>query len=225
MWVGDQFNQNHLFSTTHQEFFENALQIQHEFRPHWKAELFFQFGKQFGDGADSTVASNTPAIETPAAAAACSHLTAGDWTDGVYTYGNVTRNACTSNFTGASYNSEEGRVTYEFNKKLNATFRVEQFHNPNGFFGQPMFASWNNYNSAGPPIWSSAVKGSFNDVTWGANYNPDVHFRIRPEIRYDWQSGNYGFPAFGQNNLLISTWTGGTKSSQVTAAIDTVFYF
>jgi len=247
LWISDQLPQNHVFSTTHQMFFENALQIKHEFRPKWTVEAFFQFGKQFGNGADGSDGTNvTISTYTPAGPDVCgapSFISVDQYS------ATVSLPACKTGFTGASYVSEEGRVTYEFNKKLNATFRIEQFHNPNAFFGEPMFAALNYpwyaglsgqdcYNSGGsgdycyegPPIWGAA-KGSFNDISWGANYNPNVHFRIRPEIRYDWQSGNYGVPLFGQNNLLIWTnpsdthYTSNTESSQLTAAIDTVFYF
>ena len=243
LWVSDQLNAQHLFSTGHQMMFENALQVMHEFRPKWKVEALIQFGKQFGDGAATT-------IET---------FTAGGLSYGLCEYvsyeysATLTIPACKNHFTGASYLSYEGRVHYEFNKKLNATFRIEQFRNPNAYFGQPMFAALNypsytglsanastgcwSYSEStcydGPPIWGAA-KGAFNDITGGINYNPVKWMRIRPEIRYDWQSGNYGIPLFGQNNLILYTdsattsngfFTNNTESSQVTAAVDTVFYF
>jgi hypothetical protein len=244
-WNGQLAN-DHLFSATHQMFFENALQITHEFSPKWKADILFQFGKQFGDGADTTVATYTPA--GPNVCGAPSIVS-------VYEYSpTVIRPDCRTNFTGASFDDITFHVTYSFNKKLNASFRIEQMHDPNGYFGEPPFSglSYPSYTGLsatscssgdlahqsqqscyyyeGPPVWN-AIQGAHNEVTGGINYNPNVHFRIRPEIRYDWQSGSYGIPAFGQNNLLIyntdtdtSPYTT-TSSSQVTAAVDTVLYF
>jgi hypothetical protein len=242
LWVNDQLANDHIFSATHQMFFENALQITHEFGPKIKADILFQFGKQSGDGAATTVATYSPAGPD-----ACGLL--------YYYTPTIVRPLCRGGgsdfnpgapaFNGASYDSITAHVTYSFNKKTNASFRIEQFHNPNAYFGEPPFAAINYpwytgkyqatgecydseaYCYPGPPVWG-AVTGAFNEITGGMNYNPNVHVRIRPEIRYDWQSGNYGIPAFGQNNLLIEKApyvTYNTESSQFTAAIDTVFYF
>ena len=57
-------------------------------------------------------------------------------------------------------------------------------------------------------------------MSWGFNYNPVRFARIRPEVRYDWQSGNYRVNAFGQNNP-----NGYTASSQFFAGIDTIITF
>jgi hypothetical protein len=241
VWINDQLANDHLFSTTHQMFFENALQITHEFSPKWKADILFQFGKQFGDGAATTAATYTPA---GLGGSGPGILNLGFCEHVFYEYSaTVIRPACRNQFTGASFDDITAHVTYSFNKKLNASFRVEQFHDPNAYFGEPPFSalsypqytglsgttcgSEGGYCYDGPPIWG-AVEGAHNDVTGGINYNPNIHFRIRPEIRYDWQSGSYGIPMFGQNNLLIESgpgYTTNTSSSQVTAAIDTILYF
>ena len=139
-------------------------------------------------------------------------------------------------FTGASYDSFEGLVTYEFNKKVNVSFRAEQYHNPNHFinaapFGEMSYPFAEDISGPPFPIWS-AIAGSFNDVTGGMNYKPRKNIFIRPELRYDWQSGNYGVRAFGQNNLIIDSIyydspnpAANTYSSQFLAGIDTVINF
>ena len=128
---------------------------------------------------------------------------------------------CKAGFTGASFLSYLGVASYTFNPKWTIAMRAEQFRNPNGYFLEPMAAAVSNENNGieAPPLWGG-IKGAFNDITWGVNFNPRMNFRLRPEIRYDWQTGNYRFKGFGQNNP-----NGVTSSSQVTASMDAVFYF
>ena len=222
----DNLSKNHLFSPNPQMFFENALQITKSFLPRWKVTALVQFGKQYGDGASDTIATYSPA--------AFGTSVVNGLNQGVCTIklpvgplGAPTGYAhyCRAGFTGASYLSYEGLVTYNFNAKTNVSFRAEQFRNPNGFFLEPMAAGLDNYYgpfsgaSGAPPCWG-CIKGAFNDMAFGLNYNVTTHARIRPEIRYDWQSGNYQYNAFGQENP-----NGVTSSSQVLAAIDAVVYF
>jgi hypothetical protein len=242
LWVSDQLSQQHLFSTSHQIMWENGLEIQKEWRPHWKVTAFFQLGKQFGDGAASgtslTVNTYTVAGPGPCGGGILYSTVPYDQTtlDGgavapigipfcsqpfnpfspsTYIYN---PDSTPRGFTGAFYDSLEGLVTYEFNKKVNVSFRAEQYHNPNHFFNAAPFAEMaypyaenlanphahGEDNSVPFPIWS-AIGGSFNDITGGMNYKPRKNIFIRPELRYDWQSGNYGVRAFGQNNLIIDS--------------------
>jgi len=106
-------------------------------------------------------------------------------------------------FTGASYKGVNGTVTYQLTSKLGWGFRMEYFNNPNGMFLWPL----------------TAVKGSINDATVGFNYNPVKYLRLRPEIRYDWQTGNNGVKAFGTDA------NGKPSQSQIMAAMDMVVYF
>lgn len=224
IWVSDDLVNYHLFSPNKQALFENSLAIKKEFRPRWTVLLLVQFGKQSGDGASSTIAAYTPAIINPPSYALnmgiCNAPEA-------IAKANDLQPFCRANFTGASYLSYEGVATYAIKPgRLSASLRLENWRDPNGFFGvQPFDVYQNNYlpNNGGPvglpPSWGG-IKGAFNEVTGGLSYNPIRYLRLRPEIRYDWQSGNYGANAFGQNNP-----NGVTSSTQVTAAIDTVVSF
>lgn len=215
LWVSDNLDNYHVFSPNSQRLFENTLIIEKEFRPRWKVTAQVQFGKQYGDGNADTIAIYSPAIFSSASHA----LNLGIC--------NLPQPAatpyCRTGFTGASYLSYGGVATYTFKpRKLAGSLRLEEFRNPNGYFDGPPFAVVDNtYGKAAglPPNWGG-IKGAFNEVTGGVNYNPARSVRIRPEIRYDWQSGNYVGNGFGQNNP-----NGVTSSSQVTAAIDTVVSF
>jgi hypothetical protein len=253
LWVSDQLPAQHLFSTSHQVMWENGIEIQKEWRPHWKVTAFAQFGKQFGDGAASGT-SLTVNTYTVVGTGVCGggmiysklpedQITSMSQVIGIPFCSQPFNPFTTSTrgFTGAWYDSIGGLVTYEFTKKMNVSFRAEQYHNPNKFFNQsPMaemkFPYAENFSGPPFPIWG-AIGGSFNNITGGMNYKPRKNIFIRPELRYDWQSGNYGVNAFGQNNLIInrvynSYDTAGyangenwTHSSQVFAGIDTTINF
>jgi hypothetical protein len=106
-------------------------------------------------------------------------------------------------FHGATFSGANGTVTYAIARKLIAGVRFEHFDNPDGIFMWPL----------------TQVKGQFNDFTFGFNYNPSKFLRLRPEIRYDWQTGNHGVAAFGTD-------AGGKPSqSQLMTAMDLVVYF
>lgn len=61
----------------------------------------------------------------------------------------------------------------------------------------------------------AAVRSDFNAVTLGLTYKINKSAILRPEVRYDWQSGNNGVNAFG----------GGTADKQTTLSTDLVIYF
>ncbi|MBR9883635.1 MAG: outer membrane beta-barrel protein [Oceanospirillales bacterium] len=102
-------------------------------------------------------------------------------------------------FDGASYSGINGHLIYKASDNLSYGLRAEKFRAKDGFGLFPL----------------TAVSSDFNSVTLGAQYNLNKFVMLRPEIRYDWQSGNDGVDAFG----------GGTSSSQRTASIDMVVYF
>lgn len=66
-------------------------------------------------------------------------------------------------------------------------------------------------NGAGP--------GSYYETTLGLNWSPHANLRIRPEVRWDWFSGQ-GLP-FDSRNGGAS----GTESNQFTAGVDLVLEF
>lgn len=230
LWVSDVLPTLHVFSPRSQTMFENAIVVQKELRPRFKLTGQIQWGKQFGDGKSDTIATYSPAAYmgpaapygglSPVVCAASAAPQVGTGPDRPY---------CIAGFTGASYFSIEGQVTYNLSKTMvnfpptsrwNTTLRVEQFHNQNGYFNAPPMTQANVPENF--PDWG-AVRGALNDISWGVNYNAATHVRIRPEIRYDWQTGNYQFNAYGQNNP--NQVTNPSQSSQVTASLDSVFYF
>ncbi len=219
LWVSNALANYHVFSPNNQLFFENNLIIQKEFRPHWKVTAQVAYGKQFGDGSDTN-----PTYATYNPAAVIAGIPILDPFGLCEASEPVTGAPFCRIFKGASFLSYEGQVTYTVKpNKLNFSMRAEEFRNPNGFFGGPVFAVVNNAFGAGgesglPPCWG-CVKGAFNDISWGLNYAPIRMVRIRPEVRYDWQSGNYLSNAFGQLNPGVD-YAGQTSSTQFFAGVD-----
>ena len=217
VWASDDQDNYHVYSPNAQRSFENGLKVAQEIGQKLKVTGLMQFGKQFGDGKASTIAVYSPAVVSSTSYALdlsiCNIPTPSQTP------------YCRAGFTGASFLSYEGKATYTIvPKKLNASARLEQFRNPNGYFGQPVFSVISNtYNkdayNGNPPNWGGA-KGAFNETTLNLNYNPIRALRLRPEIRYDWQSGNYVNKAFGRSNP-----NGMTSSSQFTASIDAIISF
>jgi hypothetical protein len=74
----------------------------------------------------------------------------------------------------------------------------------------------------GPPIGMKIVSSrSHGQKSCSVNYNPTKYIRIRPEVSYDFQSGNAGSAyAFGWANT-----TGKTSTCQVTVSVDMVVWF
>ncbi len=215
IWVSDNLDNYHVFSPRSQRLFENSLIITQEFRPRWMVTAQLQFGKQFGDGKADTIAVYSPAVVS---------RTSRTLDMSICNLPQPTATPyCRAGFTGASYLSYGGMATYVIKpRKLTGSLRLEEFRNPNAYFDGPVFAVVNNTygaNAGLPPNWGG-IKGAFNEVTGGVNYNPTLNLRIRPELRYDWQSGSYVANGFGQNNP-----DGVTSSSQLTAAVDMVATF
>lgn len=126
-----------------------------------------------------------------------------------------------ASFKGASFHSFEGMGIYTFNKKLSGALRMEVFRNPQGFF---------------TPMSMSGISGTISDFTAGVNFQPSKYVRLRPELRYDWQSGKYGgfngyhtgAKAFGAVSSLDAHGNaviGNPSDTQFTASMDAVFYF
>lgn len=180
----------------------NSWTVQHEIGKRWKVTAEGVYGFQHGDGAATTVLSG------PAALGYCG---------GITTPGGIAP-ACPG-FKGASYSGVNGNVFYTINKKATWGLRVEHFNDPDGVFLAPLnYSGFYPSTVAGP--MPASVKTALNDITFGINYNPVKFVRLRPEIRYDWQSGNHGVPIFGAGNL-----DGKMSQTQIMASMDAVFYF
>ena len=248
-WVADTLTNMHLFSPRTQIMWEQGVTINKWFRPRWKITIQTEFGKQYGDGQPDTIATYAgPAFGAPGPPhtnAVANGLNLTICNTSIPYYANTNPNAailagetplgsipyCKAGFTGASYLEYLGQVTYNLTQKTelgaakwNVTLRAEQFRNPNRYFLQPIAAQLTNtYGQfTAEHYWGlqGAIAGAFNFVNVGLNYNPATHFRFRPEIRYDWQSGNFHYNGYGQMNP-----NGVTSSSQVTFAMDSLFYF
>jgi hypothetical protein len=103
-----------------------------------------------------------------------------------------------------------GRAVYKFNPKFSIGSQIETFHDSTGYFLFPVDAlNWTEFGGtlAGPG------KGSFNEFQFGANFNPNKFFRIRPEFRHDWADSKIygsaaGKPSNSQNEFAMDliTW-------------------
>lgn len=102
-------------------------------------------------------------------------------------------------FKGASWGGLNLEAQYRLKPSLALAVRAETFRDRDGFVLFP----------------NTTAKGDFNDVTAGIQYNLNKHFLFRPEVRYDWQSGNHGENAFG----------GGTKDKQLGFNADLVIRY
>ncbi len=81
----------------------------------------------------------------------------------------------------------DGYVTYKNNCCWTSAARFEWFRDSDGTRVAPVgdFATPTNDNVASV----GGFAGSFYDVTLGVNYHPNANVQFRPEIRYDWFSG------------------------------------
>jgi hypothetical protein len=59
--------------------------------------------------------------------------------------------------------------------------------------------------------------GNFYDVTIGLNYHPNANVQVRPEIRYDWFSG--------QDLEGVKPYHDGTSNHQWIYSVDTIVQF
>jgi len=91
-------------------------------------------------------------------------------------------------------------VIYRLNECWGAGMRFEWLHDHEGTFVTPGEAAGNFYN-----------------ITAGINWKPHANVVFRPEVRYDWFSGNHipgGLP-----------FNGGQDSAQLSAGFDAIFLF
>jgi len=105
-------------------------------------------------------------------------------------------------------------VTYKMNCCWTAGTRLEWFRDtdgtrvaPIGDFGNPN----GNVASAG------GFAGNFYDLTWGLNYHPNANVQFRPEIRYDWFSG--------QDLNGVAPYHAGTSNHQWIYSTDMIVQF
>jgi hypothetical protein len=101
-------------------------------------------------------------------------------------------------FSGATWWGANALVTYQYRKDLAFSARAEHFNDKDGFILFP----------------SSAARGSINAITLGSRYDLSGNISLRPELRYDWQSGTDD-KAFGN----------GRNQSQFTALVEALVYF
>jgi hypothetical protein len=102
-------------------------------------------------------------------------------------------------FSGATWSGILFEAQYKLTHTLSAALRAETFHDPDGFILFP----------------NSAVRGDVNEVTTGLQWQALHSLRIRPEVRYDWETKNDGIGAFAY----------GAKTKQVTFLMDATYRF
>lgn len=101
-------------------------------------------------------------------------------------------------FSGATWWGANAVVTYQYKKNLAFSARVEHFDDKDGFILFP----------------SSLARGSINAFTFGSRYDVTRNLSLRPEVRYDWQSGS-------DDNAFASA----RNQSQLTWQIEALVYF
>lgn len=102
-------------------------------------------------------------------------------------------------FTGGEYSGVVAQAVHTVSDRLSYGARYENFKDAKGVALFPV----------------TAVPGEFNAVTLGINYKINKSAILRPEVRYDWQTGNNGINAFG----------GGTADKQTTLSADLIIHF
>ena len=102
-------------------------------------------------------------------------------------------------FTGGEYSGIVAQAVFSASDKLSYGARYENFKDTKGVALFPV----------------TAVPSEFNAVTLGMTYKINKSAILRPEVRYDWQTGNNGINAFG----------GGTADKQTTLSTDLIIYF
>jgi len=196
-------------SRTNQTEWRNVLAIQHEFGKRWKLAVEGTYGKQYSDGKATTAVlwqANQPNAAVPLAGTICGPAGFGP--------GNCP-------YPGASYEGVDGTLTYQINKNWAWGVRAEHFNDGLGQWLYPLDVVLQGSGSTAYPV---AVGGAVNDVTFGINYKPIKFITLRPEVRYDWQSGSQKLNLFGGANCVGEA-NCPTSRTQVTATLNAVFWF
>jgi hypothetical protein len=102
-------------------------------------------------------------------------------------------------FSGAHWWGVNSSVTYQYREDLAFSGRAEHFSDPHGFVLFPV----------------SVARGAFNGMTLGLRYEATRNLSLRPEIRYDWFTGNDSDRPFGK----------GRDRQQATATMQALYYF
>jgi hypothetical protein len=102
-------------------------------------------------------------------------------------------------FSGATWSGILFEAQYKLTSTLSTALRAETFHDPDGFILFP----------------NSSVKGVINEVTAGLQWQALKSLRVRPEVRYDWETENNGVGAFAY----------GTQTKQVTFLMDATYRY
>jgi hypothetical protein len=114
----------------------------------------------------------------------------------------------------ASWFGVDNYVTYRLNCCWTAAVRTEWFRDTDGTVVAPRgdFLLPNGNSAA-----VGGFAGNFYDVTIGMNYHPNANVQIRPEVRYDWFSGQ------GLNG--VKPYINGTQNHQWLGSIDVIWRY
>ena len=102
-------------------------------------------------------------------------------------------------FSGAHWWGVNSSLTYQYRQDLAFSARAEHFSDPQGFALFPV----------------SVAHGAFDGITLGLRYEATRNLSLRPEIRYDWFTGDADDRPFGN----------GRKRQQATATVQALYYF
>lgn len=114
----------------------------------------------------------------------------------------------------ASWFGVDGYVTYKLNCCWTAAARAEWFRDTDGTVVAPRgdFLLPNGNSAA-----VGGFAGNFYDITFGVNYHPNANVQIRPEVRYDWFSG--------QTLNGVKPYVNGTLNHQWISSVDVIWQY
>jgi hypothetical protein len=114
----------------------------------------------------------------------------------------------------ASWFGVDCYVTYKLNCCWTAAARVEWFRDTDGAVVAPRgdFLLPNGNSAA-----VGGFAGNFYDITFGTSYRPNANVQIRPEIRYDWFSGQ------GLNG--VKPYVNGAQNYQWISSVDVIWQY
>jgi len=107
-------------------------------------------------------------------------------------------------------------LIYDLSETTSAALRVEWFRDQDhSRLGVPVL-----FNPGGPTF----LGGNYFAVTGGMNWRPHSNLTIRPEVRWDYSDlkGNGAVPG---GDPAVRAFNDNRSSSQVTAAVDVIFFY
>jgi hypothetical protein len=128
----------------------------------------------------------------------------------------VDTNSSTISFDDAKWYSINQYLIFEHCEQLSSALRVEWFYDDgNSRASIPVVFD------PGGPVFDG---GLYTQITGGLNWRPHPNIVIRPEVRWDW-SDLQGNPDVPGGSSDVRVFDDGTRSSQLTAALDVILHY